>query len=353
MFILPEWDAQQRVWGGIDPGKLTAILASQNHNSINALLLNSPTYKGVCGAVRECIEIAHKYNIPVIVDEAHGAHFPFHPQLPDSALTLGADLVIHSTHKVLTSLTQSALLHQQGHRINPQQISQCLRLVQSSSPSYLLLASLVAMAEQMAEQGEALFTQLLTQLTWFIPAINHIPSFSTLKINPDQVGFTTQDPTRLVLQTQALGMTGFTLDELLHENYKITAEFPDYGDLTFILSPSHTEADLQILVQALQEISTNRPLQPLTSLPPPPPVTEAVMSPREAFFAPQIVLPWHEAVGQISAVTVSPYPPGIPILLPGEGVTPEVVDYLQELDRLGGQIVGCDTAHKIAVVSNS
>lgn len=351
IFILPEWDAQQQVWGGIDPGKLTAILASQNHSSINALVLNSPTYKGVCGAVRECIEIAHKYNIPVIVDEAHGAHFPFHPQLPDSALTLGADLVIHSTHKVLTSLTQSALLHHQGQRIRPQRISQCLRLVQSSSPSYLLLASLVATAEQMADQGETLFTQLLTQLTWFIPAINHIPGFNTLKISPDQIGFTAQDPTRLVIQTTDLGITGFALDELLHEQYKITAEFPDYGDLTFILSPSHTEADLQSLVQALQAISAKRLLKPLTSLPPLPVVTEAVMSPREAFFAPQRMLPWREAVGQISAATVSPYPPGIPVLLPGEWIAPEVVDYLQDIDRLGGQIVGCD-GEKISVVSN-
>lgn len=348
MFILPEWDAQQRVWGGIDPGKLTAILASKNHSSINALLLNSPTYKGVCGAVRECIEIAHKYNIPVIVDEAHGAHFPFHPQLPDSALTLGADLVIHSTHKVLTSLTQSALLHQQGHRITPERISQCLRLVQSSSPSYLLLASLVATAEQMAEQGETLFTQLLTHIAKFIPAINTIPGCNTLKINADQVGFTAQDPTRLVIQTTDLGITGFALDELLHKEHQITAEFPDYGDLTFILSPSHTEADLQSIIQALQAIRANCPAQPLTPLPPLPAVTEAVLSPREAFFAPQKILPWREAVGQISAATVSPYPPGIPVLLPGEWITPEVVDYLQEIDRRGGG----EIAQKIAVVSN-
>ncbi|WP_448380898.1 aminotransferase class I/II-fold pyridoxal phosphate-dependent enzyme [Gloeomargarita sp.] len=353
IFILPEWDAQQQVWGGIDPGKLKAILASKNQGSINALVLNSPTYKGVCGPVAECIEMAHEYDIPVIVDEAHGAHFPFHPQLPASALTLGADVVIHSTHKVLTSLTQSALLHHQGQRIAPQRIGQCLRLVQSSSPSYLLLASLVAMAEQMAEQGEALFDHLLTQLTWFVPAINRIPGCHTLKINTDQVGFTTQDPTRLVLQTQELGMTGFRLDELLHKQYQITAEFPDYADLTFILSPSHTEADLQSMVQALQEISATQLGKPLTLLPPLPPVTEPVMSPREAFFATQSVLPWHEAIGRISAATVSPYPPGIPLLLPGERITPEVVEYLQEIDRLGGQIVGCDGDKKISVVSNS
>jgi len=351
IFIVPEWDEQQQVWGGIAPEKLRVILAQRNPGSVSALVLNSPTYKGVCGAVGECIGIAHEYNIPVIVDEAHGAHFPFHPQLPDSALTLGADVVIHSTHKVLTSLTQSALLHQQGNRIAPERIGQCLRLVQSSSPSYLLLASLVATAEQMAEQGKTLFDHLLTQLAWFMPAIDRIPGCNRLKINPNRVGFTAQDPTRLVIQTQELGMTGFMLDELLNEQYKITAEFPDYADLTFILLPSHTQADLQSLVQALQEISTNRPSQKLAPLPPLPPVTEGVMSPREAFFAPQRVLPWHEAVGQISAVTVSPYPPGIPVLLPGEWITSEVVDYLQEMNRMGGQIVGCD-GETIAVVSN-
>jgi len=351
IFITPEWDAQQQVWGGIDPKKLTAVLASQNHSSINALVLNSPTYKGVCGAVAECIAIAHQYNIPVIVDEAHGAHFPFHPQLPDSALTLGADVVIHSTHKVLTSLTQSALLHQQGNRIAPERMSQCLCLVQSSSPSYLLLASLVATAEQMAEQGKTLFDHLFMQLTWFMPAIDQIPGCNRLKINPNRVGFTAQDPTRLVIQTTDLGITGFALDELLHKEHHITAEFPDYGDLTFILSPSHTAADLQSVIAALQAISADCPRQPLAPLPPLPPLTAGVLSPREAFFAPQRVLPWHAAVGQISAVTVSPYPPGIPVLLPGEWITSEVVDYLQEMNRMGGQIVGCD-GETIAVVSN-
>jgi lysine decarboxylase len=356
LFIMPEWDEKSQVWGGISPEKLREIIIHNDNLQINALVLNSPTYKGVCGAVKECIEIAQEFDIPVIVDEAHGAHFPFHPQLPDSALTLGADLVIHSTHKVLTSLTQSALLHQQGHRLNPQRISQCLRLVQSSSPSYLLLASLVATAEQMAAQGEALFTQLLTHTQGLTPAINHIPDFHTLEINPTQAGFTAQDPTRLVIQTTSLGITGFALDELLHQQYQITAEFPDYGDLTFILSPSHTQDDMQSLTQALQEIrqkiGRNGKSPPLAPLPLPPPVPSGVMSPRDAFFAPQERLPWSEAVGRVSASIISPYPPGIPVLMPGELITPAVVAYLHLIDELGGQVVGVDGDQKIAVVSS-
>ncbi|APB35221.1 arginine decarboxylase [Gloeomargarita lithophora Alchichica-D10] len=352
IFITPEWDESQQVWGGIDPQKLRIILQEKINHKITALVLNSPSYKGVCGNVKECIEIAHKFQVPVIVDEAQGAHFPFHAQLPDSALNWGADVVIHSTHKVLTSLTQSALLHQQGNRIASERLSQCLRLVQSSSPSYLLLASLVATAEQMAHQGEALFTQLLTNAARLTTAINQLPGCRTLKINTSQPGFSTQDPTRLVIQTQGLGMTGFWLDELLHQRYQITAEFPDYGDLTFILSPGHTWAEMQILLDALQVISQNRQSQQLSLLPSLPPVTEGFLSPRDAFFAPQVALPWPEAAGRISAGTLSPYPPGIPVLIPGELITPAVVAYLTCIDQMGGQIVGCDGEQKIPVVSN-
>ncbi|MEN9215852.1 MAG: beta-eliminating lyase-related protein [Gloeomargarita sp. HHBFW_bins_162] len=352
LFITPEWDGEQQVWGGINPEKLRAVIQQNGHSNITALVLSSPTYKGVCGAVKECIEIAHAINIPVIVDEAHGAHFPFHSQLPDSALELGADCVIHSTHKVLTSLTQSAVLHSQGNRLNPQRIQQCLSLVQSTSPSYLLLASLVAMAEQMAAQGEKLFSELLEHTTWLTQAINQIPQLKTLKINPNHPGFTTQDPTRLVVQTAELGTTGFTLDELLHEQYHITAEFPDYGDLTFILSPGHTPTDMQILLDALRAISHEIQPQRLLSIPPLPPITQQMLSPREAFFAPQCHVSWSEAVGRISAGTVSVYPPGIPLLIPGEYITPEIVDYLTFIQQMGGGITGCDPQQTMAIVSN-
>ncbi|MEN9218388.1 MAG: aminotransferase class I/II-fold pyridoxal phosphate-dependent enzyme [Gloeomargarita sp. DG_2_bins_126] len=352
IFITPEWDTQQQVWGGITPEKLRVAIQENCNNNITALVLNSPTYKGVCSEVKECIDIAHELDIPVIVDEAHGAHFPFHPQLPDSALDWGADLVIHSTHKVLTSLTQSALLHRQGKRIHPQRIQSCLSLVQSSSPSYLLLASLVATAEQMAAQGEALLNQLLKNTAGLTAKINQIPGLKTLCIHSGQPGFVSQDPTRLVIQTLGLGLTGFALDEILHHQYHITAEFPDYGDLTFILSLAHTADDMQHLFNALQEISHTVQPEPCPETIPLPPIPEAVLSPRNAFFSSHQYRPWSEAVGSISAATISAYPPGIPVLLPGELITPESIAYLRRIAEMGGAIVGCPSEQKIAVVSN-
>lgn len=204
----------------------------------------------------------------------------------------------------------------------------------------------------MAAQGKALLTQLLENTADLTAKINQIPGLKTLWINSRQPGFVSQDPTRLVIQTGGLGLTGFALDELLHHQYHITAEFPDYGDLTFILSLGHTAADMQHLFNALQEISHT--VQPEKFLPaiPLPPTGEFVLSPRTAFFSSQQYLPWSEAVGSVSAATISAYPPGIPILLPGELITPESIDYFRRIAEMGGAIVGCTSEQKIAVVSN-
>ncbi|MCS7031027.1 MAG: aminotransferase class I/II-fold pyridoxal phosphate-dependent enzyme [Gloeomargarita sp. SKYG116] len=348
IFLTPAWDAQKQVWGGITPAQLTAAFQQSGTANITAVVLNSPTYKGVCGPVAECIAIAHQHHVPVIVDEAHGAHFPFHPALPPSALTSGADLVIHSTHKVLTSLTQSALLHLQGTRVSPQRVQQCLNLIQTTSPSYLLLASLAASAEQMAAQGEPLFEALLNRVGWLIDQIQQLPGYQVLRIDTAIPGFAAQDPTRLVVQTQRLGLTGFALDEWLHTQHRLTAECPGYSDVTFILTPWHSDADCQALVSALAQGSPQpQPLPPV----PLPPVTKAVLSLREAFFAPHTLVPWSAAVGRVSAAVVSPYPPGIPVLLPGEFITAEVSEYLTTIQRLGGHIIGLQE-QQIAVLSN-
>ncbi|MEN9228414.1 MAG: aminotransferase class I/II-fold pyridoxal phosphate-dependent enzyme [Gloeomargarita sp. SZTDM-1c_bins_89] len=351
VWLLPTWDENRQVWGGITPAQLAATLQQVGPEQVTAVVLSSPSYKGVCGPVGECVAMAHHYGIPVIVDEAHGAHFPFHPQLPASALQLGADMVIHSTHKVLTSLTQSALLHLQGGRVSLRRVQQCLNLIQTTSPSYLLLASLVATAEQMAAQGEQLYGALLERLERLTQQIHRLPGYGVLAIDPHRPGFAAQDPTRLVIQTRRLGWTGFALDERLYQQYQIIAEYPDYGDVTFLLTPWHDDGDGQALLNALAALAQVPPgPTPLPPVPLPPPAS-AVISPREAFFAPQTLVPWTEAVGQVSAQVVSPYPPGIPVLLPGEMITAEIVEYLTLVQQLGGQLVGV-AGPQLAVVSN-
>ena len=159
IFLNPVYDEQWDLAYSITPAALN--LALKEHSDVKAIFITSPTYQGVTGHLEEMVQIAHSQGIPLIVDEAHGAHFTFHPSLPPSALSLGADLVIQSTHKVLGSLTQSSMLHLQGDKIDGTRVNRALQLVQSTSPSYILLASLDAARAQMAQDGEWLLSRTI------------------------------------------------------------------------------------------------------------------------------------------------------------------------------------------------
>ncbi|MFM6455354.1 MAG: aminotransferase class I/II-fold pyridoxal phosphate-dependent enzyme, partial [Planktothrix sp.] len=203
----------------------------------------------------------HQYHIPLIVDEAHGAHFNFHPDLPVSALKAGADLTIQSTHKVLGSLTQSSMLHVQGNRINRDRLSQTLQFVQSTSPNYILLASLDAARQQMATQGYDLMNQTLSLAKIARTEINNIPglsSFGTSDFEPTP-GCVKLDITRLTVKVSNLGISGYEADEILRQKFHVTAELPSLHHLTFIISLGNTKTDIEQLINALKTLSIQYP----------------------------------------------------------------------------------------------
>jgi arginine decarboxylase len=345
IFLEPEYDTELDIAHSITPDGVAAAL--EQHPDAKAVLMVYPTYYGVCGDVAAIAQLAHSYRIPLLVDEAHAPHFAFHPDLPTSALAAGADLVVQSTHKVLSALTQAAMLHLQGQLLDPERISRSLQLLQSTSPSYLLLASLDAARQQMATEGNTLMSQTLALADQARAEIGAIARLKVLTADAagQTPGFVALDRTRLTVTVTELGITGFEADELFHQQLGVTAELPSLQHLTFIISLGNTEEDIEQLIRAFKVLAKEGKQRkvapdrlPFPSFVPP------ALSPRAAFFAASVVLPIAQTIDRISAELVCPYPPGIPVLLPGERVTAEALAYLQQISAAGGMIVGCADA---------
>ncbi|MEG4803216.1 aminotransferase class I/II-fold pyridoxal phosphate-dependent enzyme [Microcoleus sp. ARI1-B5] len=386
IFLNPEYDRTWDIANSITPEAAAAAL--KQHPDAKAVMVVYPTYHGVCGDLRAIAQITHQYNIPLLVDEAHGAHFNFHPNLPEPALSAGADLTVQSIHKTLGAMTQASMLHVKGDRIDIQKLNRALQLVQSTSPSYLLLASLDAARQQIALNGKELMAQTLLLAEKARSHISQIPGLSVLEpLNTP--GFAALDRTRLTVKVSDLGITGFAADEILHSEFAVTAELPMPQHLTFIISLGNTESDIDNLVKACTVLEGRRkfgngfcngcqeegssatdsvtdvtdvkdrrkkeegrkkkeerrspmsdgrfaqsPNLPLSPSPP-------LLSPREAFFFPAETVPADKAVDRLCAELICPYPPGIPVLMPGEIITPAAVDYLQQILVAGGKITGC------------
>ncbi len=339
IFINPEYDPSLDLVLSITPEAVAAAL--KEHPDAKGVMMVYPTYHGICGEINAIAQITHRNNIPLIVDEAHGAHLHFHPSLPPSALAMGADITIQSTHKTLSAFSQASMLHRQGKRVSSERIRKALQLVQSTSPNYLLLASLDAARQQMATQGQELLEKTLNLVTSARNRLKEIPTITILE-SQQQPGFANLDPTRLTVYVNQLGLSGFAADEILHEQLQVTAELPMQYHLAFIISLGNTQRDIDELVQGFTTLVQNYsqppiPIKtiPFTSLSP------LRLSPRKAYFAETQTIPISKAVGHISAEIICPYPPGIPILMPGEEITQFARDYLQEIVSLGGKISGC------------
>jgi arginine decarboxylase len=343
IFIAPEYDRELDIAFGVTPEAVK--IALERHPDAKAIILVYPTYYGACGDLAAIAEIVHSYNIPLLVDEAHGAHFCFHADLPPAALTVGADLTIQSTHKLLGALTQSAMLHVNSHRIDRDRLSRALRLIQSTSPNYLLLASLDAARHQMALHGADLLNRTIELARFARSQIAQIDRLSVVELATPTPGCKYLDLTRLTVTVTGLNLTGFAADEILTEQLGIVAELPSLRHLTFIISLGNSRSDIERSIAAFTELATkydvNLPLKLPSIEPPNHLLTEMAITPRQADRSRHISVPIDAAVGKISAESICPYPPGIPVLIPGEMITPAALDYLRSILALGGELVGC------------
>ena len=332
VWIRPEIDARTGLADEIQAKGLTAALASAP--DAKAVVLVEPSFVGVVSDVAALARLSHEAGIPLIVDQAWGAHFGFHPGLPAHSLALGADAMVVSAHKTLTSFTQGAYLFAQGDRLDLTRVSEAFDLLHTTSPSAAILASLDRARHLMAMRGEELLGTALELAGRFREGMEGVEGLAIVD---------SDDRTKLVLALAATGADGLAVeDDLVRGGVRL--ELANRDTLIPLLTIADTEETVDRLAAALiSSIESRRatPREPggasvVWGIEP-----EVGMSPREAFFAPRETVPVERAVGRIAAETVAPYPPGIPALAPGEVVTAPLVEALREAAAAGTRLAYC------------
>ncbi|MDX6625246.1 MAG: arginine decarboxylase [Solirubrobacterales bacterium] len=343
-FVAPELDPELGIAHGLTPESLAAGL--EETPSAVAAMVVSPTYFGACADVAGLAEVAHARGVPLVVDEAWGAHLHFHPDLPADALASGADLVTSSTHKIVGSLTQAAMLHLgAGGRIDPAVVDRCVSLVETTSPSGLLSGSLDAARRQAAVHGGELLSETLAAVAKTREAIAAVPGLAVLDESMvGQPGIAGWDPLRLSIDVRNTGSTGYRLAKTMFHSHRIDLELYSENVVVAIFGLGEPAAEaggrlVAALRAAVGELEAE-PGPPEGKLAPPPPWGELVMTPREAFLGPQEVIAFDAAAGRVAAEGLAAYPPGIPNVLPGERLTAETLDYIRESVAHGGYVRG-------------
>lgn len=344
-FVAPEYDDELGMAHGVTPEGLAAALAQTP--GARAAFIVSPTYYGIAADVAGCAEVAHAAGAALVVDQAWGPHFGFHPGVPESALRLGADAVLTSTHKIVGSLTQSAMLHVAPNgRIDPARIARAVRLVRSTSPNSLLLASLDGARRQVAVHGEALLARTLVAAAQARAAIDLVPGCAVVGEGfVGRPGAAAWDPLRIVIDVRGTGCSGYEVAAALKAAYDIYPELATQATLVLVLGLGQPVDALERFAHDFAETIARiaRPAGPETAALTRPPgalAHELVVAPREAFLGEAEAVRVDDAVGRVSCEAIAGYPPGIPALLPGERVTAEVVAYLRELSAAGARLHG-------------
>jgi lysine decarboxylase len=343
-FMAPELDEELRIAHTVTPDTLDKALR-ETPDAVAALVV-SPTYFGAVADVAGQAEVAHSHGVPLIVDEAWGAHLAFSDELPAHALSLGADLVVSSTHKVVGSLTQSAMLHLgRDSMLDPSLIDRCVTLLESTSPSSLLSGSLDAARRHAVTEGPALLAETLAALRETRAAIRGIEGLDVLDERlAGRPGVHGWDPLRLAVDLRGTGLTGYDLEPALRGIDDIHLEL--FGENVIVALFGMGEAAsprgerlVRALRTALEELG-REPHREQEPFAPPPPWGELVMPPRDAFLGPQEAVSVDDAVGRVAAESLAAYPPGVPNVLPGERLTAPTLDYIRKSLDAGGSLRG-------------
>lgn len=343
VYMQPELDKRVGIAHGVTPETVEKTL--KENPDAKAVLIINPTYYGVATDIKKIADIVHSYDIPLIVDEAHGPHLGFNDKLPMSSIEAGADICCQSTHKIIGALTQCSLLHVGSERIDVNRVQQILSLLQTTSPSYILMASLDCARRQIALNGKELLDKAINLANYAREEINKIPGFycfgKEIIGNP---GVFAIDPTKITITCRDLGITGFQLDMILSNKYHIQLELSDLYNGLAVGSFGDTKENIDALINALKEISqeyknNENKKSDFIDIPA---IPEQVQIPREAFNSEKVVLPLKDSKGRISGEFLLAYPPGIPVLCPGEIITEEIINYIQKLKDTGLYVQGTE-----------
>ncbi len=338
VYVNPEVDHRLGISLGMKREQVERAI--KEHPKAVAVLVNNPTYYGICSDIKEIVKLAHDHNMLCLADEAHGTHFYFGKNLPISAMAAGADMASVSMHKSGGSLTQSSFLLT-GPNINEGHVRQIINLTQTTSGSYLLMSSLDISRRNLALRGEKIFEQVRSIAEYARNEINSIGgyyAFGPELINGDSIyDF---DPIKLSVHTLDIGLAGIEVYDLLRDDYDIQIEFGDIGNILAYLSIGDRIQEVERLVSALAEIrrryqGDKNGMLSQEYIPP-----QVIASPQEAFYAKKESLPIMATEGRVCSEFVMCYPPGIPILAPGEKITADILQYIKYAKEKGCSMTG-------------
>lgn len=340
VFVYPDVDPKWGVTKGVPYKEYERVLST--HDDIAACFITRPNYYGMCPDIKQAVMLCHEKSIPVLVDEAHGAHLAFHSEMPFSALESGADYVVQSAHKTLHAYTGGSWMHLQGALADPDKASRMVSLLQSTSPSYIIMATLDLTAYLMEHQGRDVMNRQYKLNKAFRKEVARLKGVRAIE---DSI----LDPLRITVSASDLGLSGIELDLVLRNDYRVCAEMADLENVVIIQTLADDDETMKALLDALTDISHRFKADPkkrsklgrqvaatwLAMQPSP-----VRMTMRDAAFCDSETVPLTQAVGYVATETVSVYPPGIPAIIPGEEITAEKAVLIMDLARSGYFIKG-------------
>lgn len=343
VFVSPTQDVNL----GIDHGITTSSVrrALQRHPDAKAVLVINPTYFGISANLKELVDLAHSFHVPVLVDEAHGVHIHFHEDLPMSAMEAGADMAATSVHKLGGSMTQSSVLNLNTKNgfVNPQRVQTIISMLTTTSTSYLLLASLDTARRNLALHGRELAELSIELANYTRLKINEIEGLDCFgsEILGGEATFAF-DPTKVTIHVRHLAITGYEVENWLRDHYNIEVELSDMYNILCLITSGDSKETVDILLTALRELSTiyykeNNANELIVKVPE---IPQLSLIPRDAFYADTEVIPFKQSAGRIIAEFIYVYPPGIPILLPGEVISQDNIDYIVDHVEVGLPVKG-------------
>lgn len=341
VFISPARDSNL----GIDHGITTRSVrrALEKHPDAKAVLVINPTYFGICANLKEIVDLVHSYDIPVLVDEAHGVLIHFHDKLPMSAMEAGADMAATSVHKLGGSMTQSSVLNVRKGRVNPHRVQTVISMLTTTSTSYILLASLDTSRRNLALNGYNIAERAITLAQDARAQINEIPGLYCFgeEILGDEATYD-YDPTKITVHVRHLGLSGYDTENWLRDNHNLEIELSDMYNILCLVTPGDTSESVSKLIDALKGLSEAfhegaKSREVVVKIPD---IPQLSLTPRDAFYGQTEVIPFKESAGRIIAEFIYVYPPGIPILLPGEVISQKNIDYIVDHVEVGLPVKG-------------
>lgn len=330
VYVQPEINGELGIAMGVSVESIKTAIKKNPH--AKAVFVINPTYYGMAPDLKSIVRVAHRHDMAVLVDEAHGAHMSFHDDFPLTAMEVGADMSAASMHKTGGSLTQSSVLLSRGGLISQDRIKHALGLTFTSSASYLLMCSLDIARKQLALNGEGMLSKALRLARYARNEINKIDGLYAfgheLAGNSGCFDF---DETKLGINVAKLGFTGYELEAILRQKYNIQVEMSDMYNILAIISIGDTDEDVEALVLALREIACERYERQIHYDVAVPESLELIVSPRDAFYNNKKTVKLEDAAGEIAGELVMAYPPGIPVISLGERITGDVIDYIKKL----------------------